>query len=177
MSKATPLGAIAQFAAGGKPVPKKDMGLAMTAYGNVYVARVAMGANPGQTVKAFAEADAFNGPSLLIAYSHCIAHGIDMARGLDAQKKAVDSGHWIMFRYNPDLVKQGKNPFVLDSKPPSIPFEDYAKSENRFRALLSRDPERAKRLFTQAQEEIDTRFRHYQYLAAMKPDGDAEDCK
>ena len=168
MSKSTPLGAIAQFAAGGKPIPKKDLGLLMTAYGNVYVARVAMGASQNQTVKAFAEADAYDGPSLIIAYSHCIAHGIDMERGLDAQKAAVDCGQWILFRYNPNLLKEGKNPMILDSKPPSIKFEEFAKMENRFRALLSRDPERAKRLFKMAQEDIDFRFRHYQYLAAMK---------
>jgi pyruvate-ferredoxin/flavodoxin oxidoreductase len=171
MSKSTPLGAIAQFAAGGKPVPKKDLGLAMTAYGNVYVARVALGASQNQTVKAFAEAEAYEGPSIVIAYSQCIAHGINMANGMGEAKKAVECGHWILFRYNPDLIKQGKNPFLLDSRPPSIPFEEYAKSENRFRALLSRNPERAKTLFTQAQEEIDYRFKHYQYLASMKPNG------
>jgi pyruvate-ferredoxin/flavodoxin oxidoreductase len=169
MSKSTPKGAIAQFAAGGKPVPKKDLGLLMTSYGNVYVARIALGASQSQTVKALAEAEAYEGPSIIIAYSQCIAHGIDMGHGMDEADKAVNSGHWILFRYNPDLIKENKNPFLLDSRPPSIPFEEYAKSENRFRALLARDPERAKMLFTEAQEEINYRFRHYQYLAAMKP--------
>jgi pyruvate-ferredoxin/flavodoxin oxidoreductase len=175
MSKATPLGAIAQFAAGGKPIPKKDLGLAMTAYGNVYVARIALGASQSQSVKAFVEADAYDGPSLIIAYSTCIAQGINMAHGLDEQKRAVDCGHWIMFRYNPMLAQEGKNPFILDSKPPSIPFEEYAKNENRFRALLSRDPERAKRLFKQAQDEINFRFSHYQYLADRKFNGDGDE--
>ncbi len=132
MSKSTPRGAIAQFAAGGRPAPKKDLGLEMMSYGNVYIARVAMGASPNQTVKAFAEAEAYNGPSLIIAYSHCIAHGIDMAHGLDEQKKAVESGHWVMFRYNPLLRDQGKNPFQLDSKDPTIPLSEYAYGENRF---------------------------------------------
>jgi len=172
MSKATPLGAIAQFAAGGKPSPKKDIGLLMTSYGNIYVARVAMGASQNQTVKAIAEAEAYDGPSLIIAYSHCIAHGIDMAHGLDQQKRSVDSGHWILFRYNPDLIKEGKNPFILDCKPPSISFVDYAKTENRFKALMNKNPERAKLLFGQAQDEIDFRFKHYQHLASADSEDD-----
>jgi pyruvate-ferredoxin/flavodoxin oxidoreductase len=174
MSKSTPLGAIAQFAAGGKPIPKKDLGLGMTAYGNVYVARIAMGASQNQTVKAFAEADAYDGPSLIIAYSHCIAHGIDMSQGLEAQKRAVNCGHWILFRYNPNLIKEGKNPFILDSKPPSIEFTDFAKMENRFRSLMLRDPERAKQLFAKAQQEISQRFSHYQYLASRKMGGNGD---
>ncbi len=167
MSKSTPRGAIAQFAAGGRPAPKKDLGLEMTSYGNVYVARVAMGASPNQTVKAFAEAEAFDGPSLIIAYSHCIAHGIDMAHGLDEQKRAVESGHWIMFRYNPMLRSQGKNPFQLDSKDPTIPLSEYAYGENRFRALKSQNPAAAAKMMEEAQAEVKSHWNFYKQLAAM----------
>jgi pyruvate-ferredoxin/flavodoxin oxidoreductase len=167
MSKSTPRGAIAQFAAGGRPSPKKDLGLEMMSYGNIYVARIAMGASPNQTVKAFAEAEAFNGPSLIIAYGHCIAHGIDMAHGLDEQKRAVDSGHWILFRFNPDLAKQGKNPLILDSKQPSISYGEFAYSENRFRALKASNPERAKKFLEEAQADVTAKFKYYQHLAAM----------
>ncbi len=167
MSKSTPLGAIAQFAAGGRPSPKKDLGLEIASYGNVYVARVAMGASPNQTVKAFAEAESFDGPSLIIAYAHCIAHGIDMAFGLEEQKKAVDSGHWIMFRYDPRLRPQGKNPLQLDSKKPSIPYAEYAYGENRFRALKSQNPQAAAKFIEEAQAETNARWRYYEQLAAM----------
>ncbi|MCC6963678.1 MAG: pyruvate:ferredoxin (flavodoxin) oxidoreductase, partial [candidate division Zixibacteria bacterium] len=167
MSKSTPLGAIAQFAAGGRPNPKKDLGLEMMAYGNCYVARVAMGASPNQTVKAFAEAESFDGPSLIIAYAHCIAHGIDMAFGLEEQKKAVDSGHWLLFRYDPRLRALGKNPFQLDSKKPSIPYAEYAYGENRFRALKSQNPQVAAQLMQQAQAEANARWKYYEQLAAM----------
>ncbi len=124
-SKSTPLGAVAKFAARGKATPKKDLGMLAMAYGNVYVARVAMGASDQQTLKAFLEAEAYDGPSLIIAYSHCIAHGIDMSKGLEQQKLAVQSGYWPLYRYNPALLDEGKNPFMLDSKEPSLPLERY----------------------------------------------------
>ncbi len=167
MSKATPRGAIAQFAAGGKPSAKKDLGLEMMGYGNIYIARVAMGASQNQTVKAFAEAEAYDGPSLIIAYAHCIAHGIDMAHGVDEQKRAVNSGHWVLFRYDPTLREKGKNPFQLDSKEPSIPFEEFTRYENRFRALKARDPEAAAEMTATAQKEIEERFKYYQHIAEM----------
>jgi pyruvate-ferredoxin/flavodoxin oxidoreductase len=167
MSKSTPRGATAQFAAAGKSLPKKDLGMMMASYGNVYVARIAMGANPTQAVKAFWEAENYNGPSIIIAYSHCIAHGIDMTTATDAQERAVKSGHWILFRFNPDLIAQGKRPFILDSKPPSIPYQEYAYAENRFRALRKIDPERAARLLKLAQEDVNQRFKVYQQMAQM----------
>ncbi|MDD5440949.1 MAG: pyruvate:ferredoxin (flavodoxin) oxidoreductase, partial [Candidatus Omnitrophica bacterium] len=146
MSKATPMGAIAKFAAAGKPLPKKDLAMLMMSYGNIYVARVAIGANPMQTIKALAEAEKYDGPSIVIAYTHCIAHGIEMNKGIDAQKKAVNSGDWILMRYNPDLSKENKNPLQLDSRDPSISLSDYIYAENRFKALLKINPERAKEL-------------------------------
>ncbi len=167
MSKSTPRGAIAQFAAGGRPSSKKDLGLEMMSYGNVYIARVAMGASPNQAVKAFAEAEAYDGPSLIIAYSHCIAHGIDMAHGLDEQKKAVESGHWVLFRYNPLLRDQGKNPFQLDSKDPTIPLADYYYGENRFRALKSQNPTAAAKLIEEAQAEVKSHWNFYKQLALI----------
>jgi pyruvate-ferredoxin/flavodoxin oxidoreductase len=167
MSKATPRGAIAQFAAGGKPAAKKDLGLEMMGYGNIYIARVAMGASQNQAVKAFAEAEAYDGPSLIIAYAHCIAHGIDMSHGLDEQKRAVESGHWVMFRYNPLLREQGKNPFQLDSKEPTIPFSDFTRHENRFRALKAQNPQAAEEMNALAQREINERFKYYQHLEKM----------
>jgi pyruvate-ferredoxin/flavodoxin oxidoreductase len=167
MSKSTPRGAVALFAAGGKPAPKKDLGLEMMSYGNIYIARVAMGASANQTVKAFAEAEAFDGPSLIIAYSHCIAHGIDISIGLTEQEKAVNSGHWILFRYNPDLAKQGKNPLLLDCKDPSISYEEYAYGENRFRALRADNPEKAKESIALAQAEATARFRYYKQLSEL----------
>ena len=124
MSKSTPRGAVAKFAAGGKPRPKKDLGMMAISYGNVYVAQVAMGSSDMQTLKAFLEADAYDGPSLIIAYSHCIAHGYDLVHGMDQQKAAVQSGYWPLYRYNPDLVKLGKNPFQLDSRAPSLRWKN-----------------------------------------------------
>jgi len=167
MSKATPLGAVAKFAASGKPTGKKDLGMMAMGYGNVYVAQIAMGASDAQTVKALVEAEAYDGPSLIIAYSHCIAHGIDMGKGTDNQKAAVQSGHWPLFRFNPDRIKEGKNPLMLDSKPPSIPLEDYIYQETRFRMLAKSKPERAAQLLAQAQELTDARWRFYEQLAAM----------
>ncbi|MDD8017042.1 MAG: pyruvate:ferredoxin (flavodoxin) oxidoreductase [Bacteroidota bacterium] len=173
MSKSTPRGAVAKFAAGGKPVGKKDLGLIAMSYGNVYVGQVAMGANDLQTVKTFLEAEAYDGPSLIIAYSHCIAHGINMQYGLNAQKLAVDSGHWPLYRYNPALPKEGKNPFQLDSKPPKIKFEEYAYNEIRYKMLTKMAPEKAKRLLKEAQDDVMKRWRFYEQLAAMNFGGHA----
>jgi pyruvate-ferredoxin/flavodoxin oxidoreductase len=167
MSKATPRAATAKFAAAGRPLPKKDLGMMMMSYGNVYVAQVAIGASHNQTVKAMVEAEQYDGPSLIICYSHCIAHGIDMARGMEAEEKAVKSGHWLLYRYNPDLIKQGKNPLQLDSKEPSIPFEEYAYAEIRFRTLLSSNPDRAKMLLKLGQEDCNRRWSLYSQLAAL----------
>ncbi len=166
MSKATPRAAVAKFAAGGKRVAKKDLGMLAIGYGSVYVARIAMGANDAQTVKAFLEAEAFDGPSLIIAYSHCIAHGYDLRLGLDQQKKAVLSGHWPLYRFNPALAHQGKNPLVLDSRPPSIPLSDYIYNETRYRMLTQSDPDEAKRLLKLAQQDIASHWQQYEKLAA-----------
>jgi pyruvate-ferredoxin/flavodoxin oxidoreductase len=168
-SKATPTGAVAQFAAGGKRMPKKDLGMIAMTYGNIYVAKVAM-SNPAQVVKAMLEADSFDGPSLILAYSHCIAHGIDMTTAVDECKKAVDCGHWPLFRYDPRLADQGKNPLQLDSKDPSISFEEYAYGENRFRVLKKAQPEIAAKLMAQATKETAARYDLYKKLAAMQPD-------
>jgi pyruvate-ferredoxin/flavodoxin oxidoreductase len=165
-SKSTPLGAVAQFAAGGKPMPKKDLGLIAMAYGNVFVANVAL-SNPAQCVKAFLEAEAYNGPSLIVAYSHCIAHGIDMTAGVDEQKKAVASGYWPLFRYNPALAAEGKNPLQLDSKTPTISFEEFANGENRWRVLKKNNPKAAASLIQSGNEWTANRFAFYEKLAAM----------
>jgi pyruvate-ferredoxin/flavodoxin oxidoreductase len=170
MSKATPLGAVAKFAAGGKRTPKKDIAMMAMNYGRAYVAHVAMGGSDTQTMKAFMEAEAHDGPSLIIAYSHCIAHGYDMVYGIDQQKAAVNSGHWPLFRYNPALAKEGKNPFVLDSRAPSIPLEKYIYNEARYTMLVNSDPEEAKKLLKQAQENVNERWKLYQHMAAMGVD-------
>ncbi len=167
MSKSTPRGATAKFAFAGKPLPKKDLAMMAMAYGNVYVARVAMGANQSQTVKAFMEAEAYDGPSIIIAYSHCIAHGIDMAHGFNEQQKAVDCGHWPLLRFNPALIDDGKNPLSLDSKPPTIPYADYAGGEIRWRTLRGTDPERFERLGKLAQKDATLRFHIYEQLAKL----------
>ncbi|GIV85457.1 MAG: hypothetical protein KatS3mg052_2464 [Candidatus Roseilinea sp.] len=164
-SKATPLGAAAKFAAAGKHTRKKDLGMMAMSYGNVYVAQVAMGANDAQTIKAFLEAEAYNGPALIIAYSHCIAHGIDMAKGLHQQKLAADSGYWLLYRYNPALRAEGKNPLQLDSGAPKIPFKDYAYNETRYRMLQQSHPEEAEALMRAAQEVINEHWRRYEALA------------
>jgi pyruvate-ferredoxin/flavodoxin oxidoreductase len=174
MSKSTPRGAVAKFAAGGKPSGKKDLGMHAMAYGNVFVAQVAMGANDAQTVKAFVEAEAYDGPSIIIAYSHCIAHGINMRTGMDNQKAAVQSGHWPIYRYNPELTKEGKNPLQLDSKKPKIRFEEYAYQETRFKMLTKINPEAAKRLLEEAQHDVDQRWNFYEQLAAMNYGGAKE---
>jgi pyruvate-ferredoxin/flavodoxin oxidoreductase len=165
-SKSTPLGAVAKFAAKGKATPKKDLGMLAMAYGNVYVARVAMGADDQQTLKAFLEAEAYDGPSLIIAYSHCIAHGIDMRKGLEQQKLGVQSGHWTLYRFNPALAEQGKNPLILDSKAPSIPLEQYVYNETRYRMLQQTDEPRAEMLLREAQKQVRQRWAQYQDLAA-----------
>jgi len=167
MSKATPIGAVAKFAAGGKPRPKKDLGLMAMAYGDVYVAQIAMGANDTQTVKAFVEAEAWRGPSILIAYSHCIAHGINMAKGTDQQKRAVDSGHWMLYRYNPALLAEGKNPMILDSRQPTLPIAEYMLSEARYKMLTKSHPDAAERFLAEAQREATARWRRYEQLVAL----------
>lgn len=163
-SKATPRAAVAKFAARGKATAKKDLGLLAMAYGNVYVARVAMGASDQQTLHAFREAEAYDGPSLIIAYSHCIAHGIEMTRGLEQQKLAVQTGYWPLYRYNPALVAEGKNPFILDSKAPTLSLEQYAYNEARYRMLLHSDEPRAEALMQQARRDVQERFTYYQHL-------------
>jgi pyruvate-ferredoxin/flavodoxin oxidoreductase len=168
MSKATPRGAVAKFAAAGKPLPKKDLGLLATTYGNVYVARVAMGASDRQTVQAFLEAEAYDGPSLIIAYTHCIAHGYDMRFGLEQQDAAVNSGYWPLFRYNPDLASEGKNPFQLDSKAPSLPLEKYIYREGRYRMLTQSNPEAAERLLRLAKADVEARWEAYERLSRNK---------
>ncbi|BCG45447.1 Pyruvate-flavodoxin oxidoreductase [Citrifermentans bremense] len=165
-SKSTPMGAVAQFAAGGKPQAKKDLAMIAMAYGNVYVAKVSL-SNPAQVVKAFIEAEAYNGPSLILAYSHCIAHGIDMATAVETQKRAVASGHWPLVRYNPDLAEQGKNPLQLDSKAPSISLEEYAYGENRYRVLKKSNPEAAATLMARSSELTARRFDLYKRMAEM----------
>ncbi|SNB47403.1 pyruvate:ferredoxin (flavodoxin) oxidoreductase [Geobacter sp. DSM 9736] len=165
-SKATPLGAVAQFAAGGKPVSKKDLGMMAMSYGTVYVATVSL-ANPAQCIKAFLEAEAYDGPSLIIAYSHCIAHGIDMMKGVDENKKAVNSGYWPLYRYNPLLAAQRKNPLQLDSKAPTIDFSEYANGENRYRVLKKNNPDGYDELMKKAGEWTKAHFSYYEKLAAL----------
>ena len=167
MSKATPRAAVAKFATGGKHTGKKDLAMEAVSYGYVYVARVAMGASDTHTVKAFMEAEAHDGPSLIIAYSHCIAHGYDMVMGLDQQKKAVLSGYWPLMRYNPALRLEGKNPFLLDSKAPSIPLKQYAYQEARYTMLVRSDPEAARTLLKLAQDDVERQWRVYANRAAM----------
>ncbi len=164
-SKATPLGAVAKFATAGKTVPKKDIALQAIAYGNVYVARVAMGADPQQTLRAFREAEAYDGPSLVIAYSHCIAHGIDMRKGMDQQYRAVASGYWPLIRYDPMVREEGGNPFLLDSPRPRIALTDYAYRELRYRMLVNTDPAEAERLLALAQQAVDQRWQVYEEMA------------
>ncbi|HEY3284785.1 MAG TPA: pyruvate:ferredoxin (flavodoxin) oxidoreductase [Armatimonadota bacterium] len=166
MSKSTPRGAVAKFAAGGKPAGKKDLGMIAMSYGTVYVASVAMGAKDEHTLKAFLEAEAYNGPSLIIAYSHCIAHGIDMKTGLQNHKAAVNSGNWLLYRYNPGKATQGQNPLSLDSAPPKMPVGEYMYMQNRFKMLTKTKPEDAQRLLAEAQEDVNSRYRLYEQLAA-----------
>mgnify|MGYP001770929445 CR=1 FL=1 len=166
-SKATPRAAIAKFASSGKPAAKKDLGLMAMSYGNVYVASVALGARDEQTLKAFLEAEAYNGPSLIIAYSHCIAHGINMTTAMNNQKALVESGRWLLYRYNPELREQGKNPLQLDMRSPKQSLEASMYQENRFKMLVKSKPELAQRLLQQAQAEVDARWQLYEYLSAQ----------
>ena len=164
MSKSTPRSAVAKFAAGGKTTAKKDLARIAMTYGHVYVASVAMGAKDEHTLRAFLEAEAYDGPSLIIAYSHCIAHGIELNTGLQHQKTAVQSGYWPLFRYNPDLVKQGQNPLQLDYAGPKIPLKDFTALENRFKMLTKSNPEAAEALGKLAQEDVNE---HWQVLQKM----------
>jgi pyruvate-ferredoxin/flavodoxin oxidoreductase len=164
-SKSTPLGAVAKFAAGGKSSPKKDLGLLAMMYGHVYVARVALGANENQTLRAFLEAEAYDGPSVIIAYSHCIAHGIDMAKGMNQQKLAVETGHWPLYRFNPALKDRGENPLQIDSKPPKGRLEDYIYNENRYRMLLKSNPEVAGQLLKRAQLNVREQWNSLEQLS------------
>jgi pyruvate-ferredoxin/flavodoxin oxidoreductase len=173
MSKATPRGAVAKFAAGGKPLGKKDLGLIAMSYGTVYVASVAMGAKDEHTLRAFLEAESYPGPSLIIAYSHCIAHGIALEDGVGMrqQKAAVESGHWLLYRYDPRRTEAGDNPFQLDSQAARKKVADFLLSENRFKMLTKSKPEDAKRYFERAQVDAEARWQLFSYLAARKPGG------
>ena len=173
-SKATPMGAVAKFAASGKPLPKKDLGMIAMTYGNIYVARVAMGASDAQTVRAFLEAEAYDGPSLIIAYSHCIAHGFDLVTGLGHQKDAVECGAWPLFRFNPAAAKEGKNPFKLDSRAPKIHYSEYAMKETRFKMLTKSHPEAAKGFMELGDQLIRERWRMYEHFASLFGTGEPE---
>ncbi|HFD78851.1 MAG TPA: pyruvate:ferredoxin (flavodoxin) oxidoreductase [Gammaproteobacteria bacterium] len=169
MSKATPTAAAAKFASAGKRIGKKDLAMQAISYGNVYVAQIAMGANPQQTLLAMREAEAYAGPSLILAYCPCIAHGYDLREGLSHQKMAVESGYWPLIRYNPELRKRGQRPFVLDSPRPRIALRDYAYNEMRYRMLLRTNPEEAERLMERAQEQVNLRWETYEYMARQEP--------
>jgi pyruvate-ferredoxin/flavodoxin oxidoreductase len=173
-SKSTPRGAVAKFAAGGKPGPKKDLGLMAMTYGNVYVASVAMGAKDEHTLKAFLEAEAYDGPSIIIAYSSCIAHGIDMTTSMTDQKVAVDSGQWLLYRFHPERTANGENPLALDSRAPSRKVQDYLLQQTRFKMLTKSKPEDAERLWKLAQQDVETRYRMYEYMASRKPEQAAQ---
>ncbi|MDP7022039.1 MAG: pyruvate:ferredoxin (flavodoxin) oxidoreductase [Candidatus Krumholzibacteria bacterium] len=177
MSKATPRGAVAKFAASGRPSRKKDLGMMAMRYGNVYVAQVAMGSNDTHTVRTLIEAEQFEGPSLILAYSPCIAHGIDMGKMTDNQKAAVSSGHWPLYRYNPDLIREGKSPMSLDSKEPSIPLKDFAMMETRFSMLSKSDPKLSDALLADGQKEAEARYRQYKRLAEMDFSTEKESCE
>jgi pyruvate-ferredoxin/flavodoxin oxidoreductase len=167
MSKATPLGAVARFAAAGKAIGKKDLGMIAMTYGSIYVARIAMGANPAQAVRAFAEAESYDGSSLIIANSHCQLQGINMTEGMNYQKMSVASGAWILFRYDPRKRSEGKNPLTLDSKEPTLDLAEYMYSQNRFRRLTRSDPERATTLLEAARRDVAERFKMYQQWASL----------
>ncbi|NIO39561.1 MAG: pyruvate:ferredoxin (flavodoxin) oxidoreductase, partial [Burkholderiales bacterium] len=175
-SKATPLGAVAKFAAAGKRVARKDLALQAIAYGNVYVAQIAMGANPQHTLLAFREAEAYPGPSLIIAYSHCIAHGFDLRYGMKQQDLATASGYWPLFRFNPAMRKVGERPFRLDSPRPTIPLKDYAYNELRYRALANSDPKVANELLAKAQQIVTEKYRQYEELASRGGECFHPDC-
>ena len=174
-SKSTPIGAVAKFAAAGKSVPKKDLALQAISYGNVYVARVAMGADPQQTLRALREAEAYHGTSLVLAYSHCIAHGIEkdgmpLRNGMDQQYRAVATGYWPLVRYDPVLREAGRNPFLLDSHRPRMPLDAYTGRELRYRILARTDPEAAERLQRLAQQQVSQRWATYEEMAARSPE-------
>jgi pyruvate-ferredoxin/flavodoxin oxidoreductase len=179
-SKATPRAAVAKFAEAGKPARKKDLGLIAMTYGNIYVARVAMGARDEHTLRAFLEAESYPGPSLIIAYSHCIAHGINLATGLQEQKAAVESGQWFLYRYDPRRADEGQNPFQLDSKQPKIPVSEYMQRQNRFQMLTKSKPELAKEQWELAQQDAEQTWQYYKFLASndaatpkAEPEGEA----
>ena len=167
MSKATPVGAVAKFAARGKRNSKKDLAMIALTYGSVYVARVAMGADIGQTIKAFQEAENFSGTSLIIAYSQCIGHGYDLSFGMEQQKKAVQSGYWPLLRYNPDRLQQGNNPLQLDSAAPSLSLDKYIYNETRYTMLRYSMPLEAEELFLKAKKDVENRWKWYEYWSHM----------
>ena len=167
MSKATPIGAMAKYATNGKSFFKKDLGLLAITYRHVYVAQIALEANPMQAIRALTEAEAFDGPAIVIAYSQCISHGIDMTKGMEQQRKAVQSGYWLLYRFNPALCHQGKNPMQLDSRTPVIPMSEYFNSENRFRGVSKIDPQRASEFLEKAQENIIRRYKQFDYMSKM----------
>ncbi len=173
-SKATPLGAVAKFAMGGKEIPSKDLGMMAMAYGHVYVASVAFGAKDSQTVRAFLEAEAYDGPSVIIAYSHCIAHGYNVSDALDHQKAVVECGAWPMYRFDPRRTAMGENPLMLDSRAPKISFEEWALTETRFRMLAKINPERSKNLLAEAQRVVQAKYDMYQQLANLHYGSDAD---
>lgn len=173
-SKSTPRAAVAKFATNGKPGVKKDLGLMAMTYGNVYVASVALGAKDEHTLKAFVEAEAYDGPALIIAYSHCISHGINMAKGLQQQKAWVDSGRVLLYRYNPDLTRQGKNPLIVEGKGPKGDLRDVLLSENRFKLLAKTNKEGFEKLLEEAQKDVWHRWNLYQSIAGMGADKPAE---
>jgi len=172
-SKSTPRGAVAKFAAGGKPGPKKDLGMMAMTYGSVYVASVAMGAKDEHTLKAFLEAEAFDGPSIIIAYSSCIAHGVDMTTAMTDQKVAIESGQWLLYRYNPERAEAGENPLVLDSRAPTRKVQEYLLQQTRFKMLTKSKPEVAEKLWKLAQQDAEQRYRYYEYLANRKTEAAA----
>ncbi len=167
-SKATPRAAVAKFAAGGRSVRRKDLGMMAVDYGHVYVAQIAVGAHPLQTIKAFHEAESYRGPSLIIAYSQCIAHGIDMTTGMTHQKDAVGSGFWPLYRYDPRKARRGDHPFHLDSHPPKLKFKQYAMQEARFAVLSKTNPDAAQRLLELAQQDIDDQWHYYEQTAGIE---------
>jgi pyruvate-ferredoxin/flavodoxin oxidoreductase len=169
-SKATPTGSVAKFAAAGKRTKKKDLGMMAMSYGYVYVAKVCMGANPAQLLKAMVEAEAYKGPSLIIAYAPCINHGIKagMNKVQDEAKRAVEAGYWPLYRYNPDLAAQGKNPFTLDSKPATGDYKEFILGENRYAALKQQFPEEAATLFARAEQEAKDKYDYYKKLNDME---------
>ena len=167
-SKATPMGASAKFATAGKALPKKDLGMIAMSYGNVYVAQVAFGANDAQVIKAMNEAEAFDGPSIIIAYSHCIAQGFNLNDGLEHQKAAVETGSWPLYRYNPDNIEAGKAPLVLDSKAPSRALSDYMSQETRFQIVNKQNPERYETLLNKAQENVKEKRSLLEHMSEFK---------